>query len=352
MAIRVLIVDDSVVARRALFEALSSAPEIEVIGTSSDGRLALTRMALTLPDVVTLDVEMPGMDGLETLAEIRKLYPSVKVIMVAALTERAARTTLEAIGLGAVDCIAKPSGTRTLAQLRDQLVEKICALVPAQRVRERTLLPTRVPTEVRTSDSIDVLAIGASTGGPNALGAVLRSLTVEMPVPVLIVQHMPPVFTAQLASRLGAQTGMNVAEALDGEALSPGMVRVAPGDFHMTVRREGLSHKLSLNRDRPENSCRPSVDVLFRSVAETYGPHALAVVLTGMGQDGLGGCQHLREVGAQVIAQDEATSVVWGMPGYVARAGLAHAVLPLDRIGAEIKSRVRRPGLASREGAP
>ncbi len=349
MAIRVLIVDDSVVARRALFEALSSAPEIEVIGTSSDGRLALSRMALNLPDVVTLDVEMPGMDGLETLAEIRKLFPSVRVIMVSAATERAARTTLEAIGLGAVDCIAKPSGERTLAQLRAQLVEKICALF-SSRARTGTLLPSRVASEVRPSDSIGVLAIGASTGGPNALSAVLRSFAAALPVPVLIVQHMPPVFTAQLAARLAAQTGMNVAEATDGEALAPGLVRVAPGDFHMAVRREGLNIKLSLNRERQENSCRPSVDVLFRSVAETYGPHALAVVLTGMGQDGLGGCQHLREVGAQVIAQDEATAVVWGMPGYVARAGLANAVLPLDRIGTEIMGRVARPGAAAREG--
>ncbi len=351
--IRVLIVDDSVVARRALSDALSSVPEIEVIGTSSDGRLALTRMAMVRPDVVTLDVEMPGMDGLETLTEIRKRYPEVKVIMVSSLTERAARTTLDALTLGAVDCIAKPSGApgaASFVQIRELLIAKILAFVP----RPPTGV-TRPPQrfEVKMSNSINVIAIGCSTGGPNALTTLLQALPTPLPVPVVIVQHMPPVFTQQLARRLAVVTNSDVAEAMEGEVLAPGMVRIAPGDFHMTARRDGIFVKVALNRDNQENSVRPSVDVLFRSVAEAYGPHTIAVVLTGMGQDGLRGCQHLREVGAQVVVQDEATSVVWGMPGFVARAGLAHAVLPLDELGNEIMQRLRsRAGSGPTEGAP
>ena len=351
--IRVLIVDDSVVARRALSDALSSVPEIEVIGTSSDGRLALARMAMVRPDVVTLDVEMPGMDGLETLTEIRKRYPEVKVIMVSSLTERAARTTLDALTLGAVDCIAKPSGApgaASFVQIRELLIAKILAFVP--RPPTGVIRPPQ-RFEVKMSNSINVIAIGCSTGGPNALTTLLQALPTPLPVPVVIVQHMPPVFTQQLARRLAVVTNSDVAEATDGEVLAPGMVRIAPGDFHMTARREGIFVKVALNRDNQENSVRPSVDVLFRSVAEAYGPHTIAVVLTGMGQDGLRGCQHLREVGAQVVVQDEATSVVWGMPGFVARAGLAHAVLPLDELGNEIMQRLRsRAGSGPTEGAP
>ena len=351
-AIKVLIVDDSVVARRALTQALSDVPELEVIGTASDGRLALARMAHAQPDVVTLDLEMPGMDGLETLGQICKLFPKVRVIMVSAITERAARTTLEALALGAVDSIPKPSGApgaATIGQIRELLIAKILALFPEVGVKAGQVAPRETG---RFSTDINVIVIGASTGGPNALTTLLRALPPTLPVPVVIVQHMPPVFTQQLARRLAAQTGSDVAEAADGEILAPGMVRIAPGDFHVTTRREGMHIKLFLNRDQPENSCRPSVDVLFRSAADTYGPGSLAVVLTGMGQDGLSGCQRLRAAGAQVIVQDEASSVVWGMPGFVARAGLAQAVLPLTELEREIVQRLRnRKGTGMREVA-
>jgi two-component system chemotaxis response regulator CheB len=357
--IKVLIVDDSLVARRVLVEALTSAPEVQVVGTCSDGHSALARMAKLRPDVVTLDVEMPGLDGLETLAEIRKRHPEVRVIMVSSLSARAVRTTFEAFALGAVDCVAKPSADGSSAAMREQLVAKIRALFPvAERstrppATARTMPGYAAPGGVGAGEVVDVVTIAASTGGPNALVALLRALPAPLRVPILIVQHMPPVFTLQLAGRLATQTGMNVAEAVEGEALVPGVVRIAPGDFHMTVRRDGMHVRLGLNHDAQVNSCRPAADVLFRSVAEVYGPHALAVVLTGMGQDGLRGCQLLRDAGAQVLAQDEASSVVWGMPGFVVRAGLAHAVVPLDEMANEIMQRLRRAGGPSgREVSP
>ena len=366
--IRVLIVDDSVVVRRLLTDLLSADPDLEVAGVAADGRIALTKIQALRPDIVTLDVEMPELDGLQTLAAIRTAHPRLPVIMFSALTERAANTTLEALTLGAMDYVTKPSGADGLAaalgQVREQLVPKIKALCLRGNPRPRApgpasaLVPTPsfapAPTRpaapaptlnVRTGGEVDIVAIGASTGGPNALAALLPRIPRGLPVPIVITQHMPPVFTRQLATRLAALSGMDVREAAGGEALTPGSVWIAPGDFHMIVRRDGTNIRLGLHQGPPENSCRPSVDVLFRSVAEVYGGRTLAVVLTGMGQDGLRGCQQLRAEGAQVVAQDEATSVVWGMPGFVARSGLAHAVVPLDLIDHEI---VRRVKLGSR----
>jgi two-component system chemotaxis response regulator CheB len=188
---------------------------------------------------------------------------------------------------------------------------------------------------------IELVAIGASTGGPNALAAVLPALPADFPVPIVIVQHMPPVFTRSMADRLNAQAAIGVSEATAGEPLQAGHAYVAPGDFHMTLGRDAVGAKLRLHQGPPENSCRPAVDVLFRSVAESFGGRVLAVILTGMGKDGLNGCQNLRDAGAQILAQDEATSVVWGMPGFVARSGLADQVLPLDRMASEITRRAR-----------
>ena len=364
--IRVLIVDDSVVVRRLLSDLLSADPELEVAGVATDGHSALAKIQASPPDVVTLDVEMPGLDGLKTLAAIRASQPKLPVIMFSALTERAARTTLEALSLGATDYVTKPSDVNSLAaalvQVREQLVPKIKALCARAKPRPKPLatplgmapatrftsisppMPAslRAPAPMpRVAGEVEVVVIGASTGGPNALATVLPRLPRDLAAPVLITQHMPPVFTRQLAARLAALSGLEVREAAGGEALTPGSVWIAPGDFHMVVRRDGASVRLALHQGSPENSCRPSVDVLFRSAVEVYGGRTLAVVLTGMGQDGLRGCQRIREAGGQVVAQDEATSVVWGMPGFVARAGLANAVVPLDVIDTEIARRLK-----------
>jgi two-component system chemotaxis response regulator CheB len=349
--IRVLVVDDAVVFRRAVANELATDPALEVAGTAANGHIALARMAQVNPDVVILDVEMPEMDGLATLAELRKTYPRLPVIMFSALTERGAEATLDALALGATDYFTKPTNVGgmddSLRVIREQLIPKIkvlCAHARGQTLMPAGPGPAGVPTQRRPgtrSGPIEVVAIGSSTGGPNALAEVFRRLPADFPVPIVLVQHMPPMFTRLLAERLSSEFSLRVREATSGSLLEPGHTWIAPGDYHLIVAREGTQVRTRLHQEPPENSCRPAVDVLLRSVARTFGPHCLAVILTGMGQDGLRGCEAIREAGGQVLAQDEATSVVWGMPGYVARAGLADRVLPLSLIGDEIVRRVR-----------
>jgi two-component system chemotaxis response regulator CheB len=358
--IRVLVVDDSVVVRRLVTDVLGADPSCEVVGTAANGKIALAKIPQVNPDVITLDVEMPEMDGLETLAEIRKLYPRLPVIMFSTLTERGAAATLKALTLGATDYVTKPSGgsvAESLEQMRENLLVKVRVLGgqvvgPSKPAAPRALIAQ--PPRVSAPPHVDVLAIGCSTGGPNALTAILEMLAPPLAVPVVIVQHMPPVFTRLLADRLRAHTNLQVKEAQGGEALAPGDVWIAPGDYHMVVRRVGATRRTALAQTPHENSCRPAVDVLFRSVVECYGGHTLAVVLTGMGQDGLRGCQHVREAGGQIVVQDEATSVVWGMPGFIANAGLADAVLPLRDIAAEISRRIggKRSSITEAAKAP
>ena len=341
--IRVLVVDDSVVFRQLVSRELAADPMLEVVGTAANGKIALQRLPQMNPDIVILDIEMPELDGLSTLRELRKTYPKLPVIMFSALTERGAAATLDALALGATDYFAKPSGSggidASLEVIRKELIPEIKAICR----HEQPSLPVStkpVPSSI-ASAPIDVVAIGASTGGPNALAEVFAGLPGDMPVPTLIVQHMPPMFTRLLAERLSAKNAVKVEEAQPGVVLQPGRGWIAPGDFHMIVARDGALTRLLLHQDPPENSCRPATDVLFRSVAKAYGPRALAVVMTGMGQDGLRGCEAIKEAGGQIIVQDEATSVVWGMPGFVARAGLADKVLPLAHIAPEIVRRVR-----------
>lgn len=352
--VRVLIVDDSVVVRKLLCEALGSAADIQVAGTASSGSIALAKIPQLNPDVITLDIEMPGLNGLETLAEIRRLHPKLPVIMFSTLTERGAAVTLEALALGASDYVTKPTNTASLSaardQVRQQLADKILALVR----RPRTPAPlSLIPAARRTSvgQRIDVVAIGVSTGGPNALAEVIPRLPADFPVPVVVVQHMPPLFTKLLAERLAARSALVVREGEAGKALEPGHAWIAPGDYHMTVARRGTEVRLRLNQDPPENSCRPAVDVLFRSVAETYGPHILGLVMTGMGSDGARGAMYVREAGGEVLVQDEASSVVWGMPGAVVSAGMADKICPLAEIGLEIVRRVSS-GRARASAAP
>ena len=346
---RVLVVDDSVTVRRLLTDALSADPELEVVASAANGRIALQKIIQCAPDVVTLDVEMPEMDGIATLKEIRKTHPALPVIMFSALTERAASATLEALAQGATDYVTKPSaqgavhgsGTSGAMQaIRDDLGRRIKALVrragPRLPVSVRPVAPGNAPF------SPDILAIGASTGGPNAIADVLKQLR-KLPIPTVITQHMPPVFTKLFAERLAAQGPHKVREAAEGDVLEPGLVLVAPGDHHMTLKREGTRVVVRLNQAPQENSCRPAVDVMFRSVVDLYGSRVLAVILTGMGQDGLRGCELVRAAGGQIIAQDEASSVVWGMPGFVAKAKLAHAVVPLDQVALNISRRIPEP---------
>lgn len=352
MAIRVLIVDDSVVVRRLVARVLEEDPDIEVVGVAANGRIALAKIAQLQPDVVTLDIEMPELDGLATLAELRPRWPRLPVIMFSTLTERGAEATLEALSLGASDYVTKPTGlhnaAEAMATVQAELVPRIKALhgrrvlsrmpqSPAPKVEARPAVSTPArPANAR----VDVVAIGVSTGGPNALAELLPAIPGTLPVPIVIVQHMPPVFTRMLANRLDGRCALKVIEAEGGELLLPRRVHIAAGGQHLTLARQGTSVVTVPTDDPPENSCRPAVDVLFRSVAALYGPSVLSVVLTGMGQDGLRGAEVIRVAGGQVLVQDEASSVVWGMPGFVARAGLADAVLPLDALAAEITRRV------------
>lgn len=351
--IRVLVVDDSLVIRKVLCEALASDPAIEVAGTASDGRIALAKIAQLNPDLITLDIEMPNLSGLETIAEIRKLHAKLPIIMFSTLTERGASATLDALALGASDYVTKPGNTGslkvTMERIQRELVPKIKALC-GRRLWEKTQTLTgsqKTATPVtslasqRATARIDVLAIGTSTGGPNALAELLPAIPGDFPIPIVIVQHMPPLFTKMLAERLNKQTTIGVRECEAGKTLEPGQAWIAPGDHHMTVERRGLAVQLAVNQAAPENSCRPAVDVLFRSVAGTFGIHALAVVLTGMGYDGVLGSRAIRERGGRVYVQDEASSVVWGMPGQVAAAGQADNILPLHAMAGEIDRQVR-----------
>jgi two-component system chemotaxis response regulator CheB len=344
---RILVVDDSVVARRVISDVLAAEDDLEVVGTAPNGRIALAKIPRLKPDLVTLDVEMPELDGIETLAEIRAAYPKVRVIMVSNLTSHGASVTVESLFLGASDYVTKAvqssSAEEASRYLRGQLIPKVRALAPAGSVARKKAFPPspRPPARKGPAPAIEMVLIGSSTGGPNALAAVLEGLPADFPVPVLIVQHMPANFTTYLAQRLDSTGNLRVREAGGGERVVPGTIWVARGNLHLetTVTPSGI--ELITTDGPPVNSCRPSVDVLFRAAAKQFGSSTLAVVLTGMGQDGLDGCRAIRAAGGQVIAQDKATSVVWGMPGQVSDAGLADVVLPVSEIGREIVRRVR-----------
>jgi len=345
--IRVLVVDDAVVMRKLISEALTRDPMIEVVGVAANGRIALQKIPMVNPDLITLDVEMPEMDGLETLRELRKTYPKLPVIMFSTLTSRGAATTLDALAAGATDYVAKPSNvgnvTECIDRLQHDLMTKIkihCRLAGAENLyRPAKAAVTATPTSLNRRPSVltpEVVCIGTSTGGPNALAEVFKKFPANFHLPILIVQHMPPVFTAMLAERLNSHGSVKFHEGAEGQLVEPGHAYIAPGGHHMTVQRVGFTNVLHLNDEPPENSCRPAVDVLFRSAVSVYGGKILGVIMTGMGQDGCRGCQLIHERGGQIVVQDEASSVVWGMPGYVAHAGLADKIVPLNQIAGEI----------------
>jgi two-component system chemotaxis response regulator CheB len=349
--IRVLIVDDSAVMRSLLRSVLLSDPGLEVAGTAADGASALECLRLQRPDLIVLDVEMPVMDGLVTLRELRARNHTMPVIMCSSLTQRGARVTIEALASGASDYVAKPSGQAgresAIRALAQELIPRIRALTghlqarPAVVAAPRTVLPMppAPPPAPYAPAKPSVLAIGVSTGGPAALDVLLPELPAGFPLPVLIVQHMPEVFTRLLAERLSRRCALRVSEAAEGMPATAGGIYIARGNWHMEAlpaARPGAPATLHLTQDPPENHCRPAVDTLFRSTARVYGSGVLAVVLTGMGYDGLAGSRIIREQGGSVVAQDQATSTVWGMPGAVAQAGLAYKVLPLAAIAPEI----------------
>jgi len=328
---------------------------LEVVGTAANGNIALARIAQLRPDVVTLDVEMPQLDGLATLRALRQIHPHLPVIMLSRFTERGAAATHEAMKLGASDYVAMPehSGATSTAMERvaEQLIPKIKGLMHGGATPGGTPAPTQAgPAELAFDNlvvrprQVDIVAIGVSTGGPDALSALLPLLPRGFPVPIVIVQHIPASFTRRLADGLRLKSAISVREGAANELLQPGHAWIAPGDYHMVVARGKQGARLELTQAAPENFCRPSVDVLFRSVADAYGAGALAVVLTGLGKDGLRGCEHIHAAGGQVLVQDEATSVVWGMPGAVAKAGLADQLVPLEQLAAEIIRRVECGG--------
>jgi two-component system, chemotaxis family, protein-glutamate methylesterase/glutaminase len=355
--IRVLVVDDSVVMRRVLSEVVTSDPGLEVAGYAANGQIALSLLEQVSPDVITLDVEMPVMDGLATLKALRARRSDVPVIMFSTLTERGAEATIDSLALGASDYVAKPIEQGSYSAARERIRQALLPKIKALCRKASASAPLRmVPRRSRIAGRVDLVAIGCSTGGPNALAQLLPSLPPDLPVPVVIVQHMPPAFTRFLAQRLSALGPLPVEEAAQGAALRPGVVHVAPGGYHLELAGNAFGPKVQITQAAPENSCRPSVDVLFRSLPRVYSSRILGIVLTGMGQDGLRGCEVLADAGAQIVVQDEASSVVWGMPGFVAKAGLPDAVLPLAEIGPSIVERVNafrpigsRPALARAE---
>jgi two-component system, chemotaxis family, protein-glutamate methylesterase/glutaminase len=339
---RILIVDDSAVMRSLLRSVLAADAQLEVAGTAVDGAAALQSIAALAPDLMLLDVEMPVMDGLTTLKRLRAGGHRLPVIMCSGLTQRGARVTIEALATGAADYVAKPTAqesreaaTRTLA---GQLLPKIHALVRRTQRSILTAAPARLAPHPAVSAAPEILAIGVSTGGPDALERLLPALPASFPLPVVIVQHMPALFTSLLAEHLDKSCRLRVREAAEGLAVVPGNIFIARGDSHLEVLKAatGRGTRLHLTNGPPVNYCRPAVDVLFRSLAAAYGGSVLAVVLTGMGSDGLAGCRILREQGATVLAQDEASSTVWGMPGAVATAGLTDRILPLSEMAPEI----------------
>lgn len=335
--IRVLLVDDSAVIRGLLTRIIEAESDMKVAGTAGDGEAGLRKIESIKPDVVILDIEMPNTDGLQALVRLRRVDRRLPVIMFSSLTERGATATMDALAKGASDYVAKPSGAGTIsegmAKVSEDLLGKIRALVGTRARPESTPLAARL-TRRLILPSVDAVVIGCSTGGPPALETVLGAWTQPLPIPVLIVQHMPPIFTKALADRLSRKSAAAVVEAAHGMKVEAGTCYIAPGGRHMEVAGSPAGGaEIVINDGPPENSCRPSVDPLFRSASRVYGRNLLAAMLTGMGQDGLEGTRVISGLGCPVLVQDEESSVVWGMPGAVVEADLATEVLPLNEMG-------------------
>ncbi len=340
---RLLITDDMVTYRIILSSIFRAFEEVEIVGTAKNGQEALEKIPECNPDIITLDIEMPVMDGLTALKLIKEKYPQIEVIMVSGANRKNADVTVRALESGAFDFIVKPdaaSAEEARKELTDALKQHITAILE-KKAGGKPLLKGQPPASKKIQKSrlpvaVDIIGIGVSTGGPNALGKLMSALSRELP-PILIVQHMPPIFTKSLADNLNKHTPLTVKEAEEGEIVMPGTAYIAPGGRHMLVRKKGTKLIIGLNDNPPENSCRPAVDVLFRSIASHALPNRiLAVVLTGMGSDGFKGVQALKRKGAYCIAQDETSCVVYGMPRFIVENGLADEVLPLEKIAKRI----------------
>lgn len=351
---RVLIVDDSAVIRSATARILDADPAIKVVAKAEHGRAALAALKLHDIDVVVLDIEMPVMDGLTALPLLLEADPSVRVIMASTLTDRGAEISLRALRLGAADYVPKPSAQHVAGDSRygAELCAKVRGLGRQRRAGGKaagaSALPAAPALAVAPSAALRLqpaprrrpllLAVGSSTGGPKAIFTLVQSLPAGLSVPMVMTQHMPKAFIPILAEHVTKLGGLRCVEASDGAKLQPGCIALAPGDRHLLIRREGGGLVTRLSDGPPEHYCRPSVNPMFRSAVEAVDGRVLAVMLTGMGSDGLEGTRMIIEKGGTALAQDEATSVVWGMPGAIAREGLAHAVLPLPRLGEKIMS--------------
>lgn len=358
--IGVMVVDDSTIIRTLIANWIEAEPDMHVVGRCRNGLDAVQTVETRKPDVIVLDIEMPEMDGLTALPELRKRRPEARIVMASTLTRRNAEISMRALSLGASDYIPKPESRNVGAseEFHKAIVEKVRALggaVGRLSRRAQTAQPAAAAAaadaggakyQLRTPKNLParIVAIGSSTGGPQALSSVIAEISRGVDAPILIVQHMPKMFTAILAEHMQKASGRPAAEAQDGESIEKGRIYVAPGGYHMIVEGKGASQKIRLTEDAPVNFCRPAVDPLFYSVAESYGPAAVCAILTGMGHDGAAGGVAVADAGGAVVAQDEATSVVWGMPGAAAAAGACCAVEPLDKIGSRIVALSRGAG--------
>lgn len=351
-----MIVDDSAVVRGLFTRSLEADPDFAVVASVGDGQMALNALQRHDVEIVILDIEMPVMDGLTALPKLIAAKPGIRVLVASTLTERGAAISLKAMAAGAADYVTKPGSAALISadDFKQELLGKVRALAQSRRTARGEAQPTMQPLagiatpsaahqrrsgEIRlraaSNERPEILAIGSSTGGPQALFRLLKDVA-PLSVPIVITQHMPATFTTILAEHIQRVAGRPTSEAVDGETIIRTHIYVAPGDFHMLVEADGTQRRLRLSKAAPENFCRPSVDPMLRSIARVYGKRVLCAILTGMGQDGLRGGEAVVGSGGTMIAQDEKTSIVWGMPGAVAMAGLCSAVLPLDELGPAI----------------
>jgi two-component system chemotaxis response regulator CheB len=366
--LRVLIVDDTAVYRKVVSEVLSELPDVQVVGTANNGKIAMSKIASLKPDILTLDIEMPEMNGLDVLSSIRSEGYDVGAIVLSTLTHKGGELTMQALDLGAFDFITKPETTsmdESKIQIRNALSSMLKAFSRRQEIRhilegklsflkdsKKTAIPKGTSESVvrrmnsianRRMKNAEIIGIGVSTGGPKALSQMMPGIPGDINVPILIVQHMPPIFTQSLAKTLNAKCAIDVKEAIDGETIQPNVAFIAPGGKQMKIvaGMDGKDRIIRITDDPPENSCRPSVDYLFRSIAQHYVGRSAGVIMTGMGSDGFSGLSLMKRNGATIIAQDEASCTVYGMPKKPIDSGIVDVIAPLDKIATEICSVVK-----------